>query len=407
MRLRKPHLIMAVAAGLVALSAALAPTWSRGANATDPHTPAEGTVNVALAALMQEANEDLDAMAQELAKLVATPGFRGYIRSEITNTKNREGILELDPFLERAARRPDAPQGLAQLREMNQNAKGRIASTAPGATFKGYDLYIPVEAHRTKWRGGDDFVVAFAPLGDDQAVKQITAYSVRTGQKVMLDATKAPDTVVLILVPCEHNGEHETKGQKPPTTNEDRVVPKADAAGKEPAEKPVEQSEGNSHVGLRRMYIRDVKEPWWLGAPEIFLYFAQRKGNYCETKYVSFYSKALEYLDNANTWRTTWSAPGTGDCNLAFGQTCFYFDTAYATKMYVRILEADGGFEGVLAHQTPFVFDLYSGVSCEFNSIYSEDDYIDHSVMYRNNFNFEFDHNHDMGNAFVKWHKVH
>jgi hypothetical protein len=355
-------------------------------------------------ARVQAANTDLDVLARELAKLCATPGFRGFLRSEIARSKNREGILPLEKFLERASRRPDAPPGLAKYRDFTAKARGRLKASGQ-SQLEGYDLYIPVEAHRAKWKGGKDFVVAFAPVGDDQSVRQIVAYSVSDGQRVLLDAATPPETVVLAIVPEEHES-HEASPEQPPREPVDRTLPKPDFAGKEAPRKPVRQEPGNSYVGLRRMYIRDMKEPWWLGSPEIKVMFAQRKGNYCEDKDVTQYSSALEYFDHPRTWRTTWypdsnTTPNKDQCNNRLKRTCWHFDSRYDDKMRLYIYERDA-----FGYSMPILYTIAPGVTCDIYRT-SEDDYIDAGTMYRDNFPFEYDYRQDMGNAYVYWHKVH
>lgn len=398
MRTRMPVLLLTVLPlGLSGIHV-FSPTASRAAAGED--LGRNGAVHSLESPLevRQEANQDLDEMARELAKLAATPGFRGFIRSEIAQSRNREAIVELDAFIERASRRPDAPPGLSQFGELRGSAKSRF--TGLDAEFKGFDLYIPVEAHRTRWRGGDDFVVAFAPVGDEEAIQEIVGYSVRNGQQVRLDAAKAPDTVVLIVAPCEHET-HEQQAQDERITPADRVLPEADVTGREPAEQAVDQTEGNSYVGLRRVYIRDVKEPWYRGSPEIYLWFAQRKGNYCEEKWVYELSYYMERINDDHVWYTTWYPPNTSRCRTD-GQTCFYFTEDYPTKMYVRFYESDYLF----SKDKEFVFFLYPSISCSFRYD-SGDDYVDHGWMYRNNFGFERDYKQDMGNAYVLWHKIH
>jgi hypothetical protein len=68
------------------------------------------------AAKMAQANADLDRLAQDLIKLVTHPGFRGFLRSEIAQSKNRKNILEVDKFLERALRGGGMPPELAKFR---------------------------------------------------------------------------------------------------------------------------------------------------------------------------------------------------------------------------------------------------------------------------------------------------
>ncbi len=155
------------------------------------------------AAMKQQANADLDNLAKELAKLCSQPGFRGFLRSEIKKSRNRENIIELDKFLDRAAKQKDIPPGLKKFKDSALKAKARLKTLGP-AILEGYDLYIPVDAHKKKWQGGKDFVVAYSPVDNEDKVKEIVAYSVRDGKRVILDPVKTPQTVVLVIAPEEH-----------------------------------------------------------------------------------------------------------------------------------------------------------------------------------------------------------
>lgn len=53
------------------------------------------------------------------------------------------------------------------------------------------------------------------------------------------------------------------------------------------------------------------------------------------------------------------------------------------------------------------MYELYTGVTYRFTEIDEGDDYIDHGYVWESNFPFESDYPHDMGNAYVIWHKVH
>ena len=366
----------------------------------------------ATAANVDQSNADLDEMARAIAQMAKAPGFRGFIRSEIARSKNRENIVSLERFLDRAARQKGMPTGIAKLQQTRQRAQQRINQINAEA-LKGFDLYIPVEAHRAKWKGGENFIVAFAPWGDDQAIASIRGYSVRTGEAVTLRSDAPPETVVLVLAPEEHESHEVSPNTPKPEPSQSGALPRPHVIGKEVKEAPVAQEPGNSYLGIRRMLIRDVREPWWAGAPEITLGLFQRKGNYCASTHVSEYSYALEYLDHANAWRTTWRRLtdtdrnrqycGGSDLNERGRYTCAYFNSGdYATKVRVLIYERDS----YLAPLNDYVFSLYRGVTC---SLYrrADDDYVDSGTIYRNNFNFEFDYRHDMGNAYVFWHKVH
>ena len=78
---------------------------------------------------IEQANTDLDSLARELANLVAEPGFRGFLRAEIAKSKNREQILELDRFLERAGKQKGAPKELGKYRDKARGIDNRIKNS--------------------------------------------------------------------------------------------------------------------------------------------------------------------------------------------------------------------------------------------------------------------------------------
>ncbi len=339
-------------------------------------------------------NSELEGLAQQLAQLVAEPGFRGFLRSEIAKSRNRENIVELDKFLARASRRPDVPPGLAAFR---QSARG-VGSKLKFGDLEGLDLYIPVEAHRAKWRGGDDLLVAYAPVDDESDVSAIIAYDVRTGNRVTLDPTRTPTRVVLILAPEEHENHDVPTGQP----DRDQRTAGPEARGREAAATNTEgEGSGASYIGIRRIRIRDVKEPWYAGDAEIYVWFGMIKGNYCKTDWVW---GSLNKVDDEGTWYTVWR-PSTGRCPA--GESCWYFannpfggSNYYWNRVRLDIYESDYGFI------EEKVYELYPGKTCSLQ-IPDGNDYVDHGYVWENGFNFNYDLKHDMGNAYVYWHKIH
>ena len=65
----------------------------------------------------------------------------------------------------------------------------------------------------------------------------------------------------------------------------------------------------------------------------------------------------------------------------------------------VYIYESDGGSGRTTG------FQLYPGISCYWYRG-SGDDYVDHGATYMTNFSYNRDYSQDLGNAYVRWHKV-
>ena len=139
------------------------------------------------AARMRQANTELNALSSDLAKALGHPGFRGLIRAEIAKAKTREHIVKLDGVLGKASRGPNVPPGLQKLQDASRRTGGQFKVKATGGeVMEGLDLYFPVPEHRERWKGGIDFLVAFAPVhGRDAKFTEFIAYSVKTGKQVI------------------------------------------------------------------------------------------------------------------------------------------------------------------------------------------------------------------------------
>lgn len=351
------------------------------------------------------AKAELDSLAEELALLLKEPGFRGFLRSEIAQSRNREGIIELDKFLDRASKRPGAPPGLAKAGQTARSVSSKVKA-ARRSRLEGLDLYLPVGAHRAKWKGGEDFLIAAAPL-DDEDNSRIVAFEVKTGNRVTLDPKRVPSQIVMVLAPEEHDT-HDIPTRGGPDRDQRNVRPHV--TGREPAEDPVEGEEGEgSYVGIRRILLGDVKEnSWTRGAPEIFVNFGQRKGNYCTVKRVNLYSwDIFASSPQERKWYTTWPSASQGRCKD--GETCWYFDSRasccgsgyYWNRIFVDIREDDGGWQDRETIRTP-----YTGYSCSVKWDYG-DDYVEHGYVWKSNFKYEYDYVQDVGNARFIWHKIH
>jgi hypothetical protein len=322
---------------------------------------------------MQEANADLDMLAQEVAKLCSQPGFRGFLRSEIAKSKNRENIVELDKFLDRAQRQQGMPPGLAKAKNNAQQAKGRLKSSGIWA-LEGYDLYIPVEAHKKKWRGGDDFFVAFSPVDDEKDIKQIVAYSVRDGKRVFFDPNKAPDAVVLVIAPEEHD----THEIPPPPKKSQELGPPASL----PKDDGIDLSKpgkhkGNSYMRVNYLLFTNDMEPWTRGAPEIKTIAVQSKIGL--RKCTTFYEYSnLSRMDKENYWHNT------------SGILRYPFDSGYFDKLDFKVYEQDGGsrvYDSVIYYYRHAYGT--SKVNCQFY-IYSGDDKIGHTYIYRSALKYNY-----------------
>lgn len=132
---------------------------------------------------------------QQLARLVATslrdPSVRAQLHAAVAGSPVKEGKLYLSEYLN--------GQGNALLRAMARaggvsqaEILGLIAQT--GAL----EMYLPVDAHRAAWKGGDNVIVA-AQLVEEQAPFGVDLQ----GRTLTLSLESEPSTPVISLVPAE------------------------------------------------------------------------------------------------------------------------------------------------------------------------------------------------------------
>lgn len=297
----------------------------------------------------KQANAELEDMAKEIAALCNHPGFLGFLRSEIVKSKNREQIIELDNFLDRAAKQQGMPAQAAATAAKVKKAKASHKSMKLTG-LEGFDLYIPVEAHRAKWKGGKDFIIAVSPYGDDQSIQSTVGYSVSDGKKVTLSAKQPPNQVVMVIAPEEHES-HEipVSPRKTPEMNHPHDEnPKPDAGNSE---------EHNSYFSMSYLKIYRDGESWLRGDPEVYLL----AGQICNGQAKGYYFN-LARVNKVNTWYYI------ADLNS------MYFDGNCSNDTFYAVWEADGGQRGVYAYATNAVkviptINCYPDKTCSYKYV--------------------------------------
>jgi hypothetical protein len=216
-----------------------------------------------------EIAKTMDDLAKELAGLLANPGIRNHLRSEINKSSKRENIIFLDEFLTSVVKVSGLPdQTLDKVRIALNNAKGakrRFKRTNINQMLisSEIDVSFPVRNHRDKWTGSDDLLIASENL--DENVQQITAYSVKTQTPMKISTASPPDIPILMVSPCEHHS------HTPEILQISDIPPLESAPQKSPS----------SYIAVNYLKILNDYEPWHKGDPEIYVHFFQTdlKGN--------------------------------------------------------------------------------------------------------------------------------
>jgi len=127
-----------------------------------------------------------ERLARRLALALGDADFRRGVYQSLQQSRVREGKIHFQRFL---AEDHERVHRLAQLaRESDASIAQDLASATP------LELYLPVAAHRSAWRGGDNILVATA-LGDHDAPVAFDSH----GRRQLLDPDQPPAIPVMAL----------------------------------------------------------------------------------------------------------------------------------------------------------------------------------------------------------------
>jgi len=154
---------------------------------------------------VNEINAGLAGTAKALAKALSDKKFRQFVRQQTVRSRNAEQILEAKAFFQKALRTNRSAPGLQELqrRVLKLSAQVKEAGLKLSEETGEVDIYFPVVAHRKRWRGDDNLLVAFVPLADDMSLREIYAWSVKDQKWVSIDAKEPPETPTLVIALTE------------------------------------------------------------------------------------------------------------------------------------------------------------------------------------------------------------
>ncbi len=132
-----------------------------------------------------------ERLARSLARAMRDPGFRATIHREIAASTVGESKIHLQQLMNR--------NGASERRRLAQLAGESEASiTADLDRGAAVEIYLPVPAHRQRWRGDDQILVATAEQDGDAPV----AFDLM-GRRFTLSPDRPPATPVLIVSRAE------------------------------------------------------------------------------------------------------------------------------------------------------------------------------------------------------------
>src|SRR6266571_2599123 len=153
--------------------------------------PAPGKPEPAATPFTAELRTTSEALAQHLARALAHPAFRAYVKAQLDSSPFREHKLHFQRFLGAHgghARDEVARHAGVSAADVDHEAQAAIP----------LEFYFPVPAHRRAWTGDANVLVATALRDHDVPV----AFDPQ-GHRILLDPDRPPATPVIALVPVE------------------------------------------------------------------------------------------------------------------------------------------------------------------------------------------------------------
>jgi hypothetical protein len=138
----------------------------------------------------------MDRLARKLARALADPAFRSYLKGELDRSPFPEHKLQLQNLLFQSDHRV-----LKEVARLVASSESEVETDLEEAIP--IEIYFPVPAHRAGWDGGDNVLVASARQDREAPI----AYDV-SGRRQVLDPDSPPSTPVLAVVPVETDFSH-------------------------------------------------------------------------------------------------------------------------------------------------------------------------------------------------------
>ncbi|MBN2314225.1 MAG: DUF3103 family protein [Sedimentisphaerales bacterium] len=229
-------------------------------------------------------NKSLDEIAFQLYKPLQDSDFRQFIFENVKTARNSEKILDLANTITRSRERDRARGTNVSERSRSFDEIGtqinvissemsRDPNSVRGEgqrSAAALDFYLPVEAHRQKWNGDPNVLIASGPIGTDEDLFYTIAYHVETGEPRILDCRSnadPPNTPVLVVSLNE-----DPEALDP---NEMGLWSQTDEPPEEVDGVAPDSNDTNSYIGVPWIYLRDDQEPWIRGKAEVYVLVGQ------------------------------------------------------------------------------------------------------------------------------------
>ena len=230
----------------------------------------------------------LEGVARRLARALADSAFRARLHARLRASPYPEGKIHLQRSFSGANR--------GELRAMSKlNGESETATASVISQAQALEVYLPVPAHRSRWHGDTQLLVATAARDGDLPV----AYDLK-GNRHLLDPNQPPETPVLAVVPVETNFDRPLAQATAVCTPEEPGCPSGGGGGG-----------SGSVIATPGLYMTQAHfngdyEGWLKGSPEFEIHVMGQKGS---GDSLTKYQCAGEHRSGSYYWNggTDWS----------------------------------------------------------------------------------------------------
>jgi hypothetical protein len=271
-------------------------------------------------------NRELDRAAGALAIALGDPQLRQFLSEALESSTNREQLVGTVELIRLARGRPNLRQQAASLAPFEAAVlaiqRALTAAKVP-APYTNVEVYFPVPAHRTSWKGEDNLIVASAPVGDERQVQSLTGFGVTGERRFQLSPDSAPTAPTLIVAVEEHES-HRRLAPAVKTAPPESEPP--DIRGDAPHE--------NSYVGIPYVLLDNDHEPWYRGDPEVYVLVGQSRQQ-TPLEHKIWLNSGSSDVNDENEWYYLGDGPAY--------PLYFYYNQTFSDDTYFHFWESDGG----------------------------------------------------------------
>jgi len=218
---------------------------------------------------------DLGIISSHFADILVNDNIKAFLEQTIENANTKERILDGKEFFNKNisfGHFQNTTLAEIMISNAKKNVKTELSNILQQLKNGEVDVYFPVKGHFEKWlKNKNNIYVGYSI--SEREWEPVTVFDLK-GNSFQLSATETPNIPVLMIIPCEHRGNHKlpTKSR----VNSQQIVGDDDDGGGGYGGGGVpnhNRVDGNPEI-LSTVELYEDGESWFKGDPEIYYVIA-------------------------------------------------------------------------------------------------------------------------------------